>query len=103
MPGRRRTARKPLDILLGPAAPAVDVVLMDVRMPRLDGVEATRRLRLAPARPAVVVLTTFDTDEDVVAALRAGASGFLLKDAGPTDLLAAIRAAASRGVVVAPA
>jgi DNA-binding NarL/FixJ family response regulator len=76
---------------------------MDVRMPRLDGVEATRALRRRPGAPAVVVLTTFDTDEDAVAALRAGASGFLLKDAGPTDLLAAIRAAHRGESVVAPA
>ena len=101
--GQAADGQEALDILLGPDAPEVDVVLMDVRMPRLDGVEATRRLRLRPGAPAVVVLTTFDTDEDVVAALRAGASGFLLKDAGPTDLLAAIRAAHRGESVVAPA
>ena len=101
--GQAADGQEALDILLGPDAPVVDVVLMDVRMPRLDGVEATRRLRLRPDAPAVVVLTTFDTDEDVVAALRAGASGFLLKDAGPTDLLAAIRAAHRGESVVAPA
>ena len=101
--GQAADGQEALDILLGPDAPAVDVVLMDVRMPRLDGVEATRRLRLRPGAPAVVVLTTFDADEDVVAALRAGASGFLLKDAGPTDLLAAIRAAHRGESVVAPA
>ena len=101
--GQAADGQEALDILLGPDAPVVDVVLMDVRMPRLDGVEATRRLRLRPGAPAVVVLTTFDTDEDVVAALRAGASGFLLKDAGPTDLLAAIRAAHRGESVVAPA
>ncbi len=101
--GQGADGQEALDILLGPDAPVVDVVLMDVRMPRLDGVEATRRLRLRPGAPAVVVLTTFDTDEDVVAALRAGASGFLLKDAGPTDLLAGIRAAHRGESVVAPA
>ncbi len=101
--GQAADGREAVDLLLGPDAPAVDVVLMDVRMPRLDGVEATRQLRLRPGAPAVVVLTTFDTDEDVVAALRAGASGFLLKDAGPTDLLAAIRAANREESVVAPA
>ena len=101
--GQAADGQEALDILLGPDAPVVDVVLMDVRMPRLDGVEATRRLRLRPGAPAVVVLTTFDTDEDVVAALRAGASGFLLKDAGPTDLLAGIRAAHRGESVVAPA
>src|SRR5690625_1077620 len=72
----------------------VDVVLMDVRMPRLDGIEATARL-LEQSRqghaPKVIVLTTFDLDEYVVAAIRAGASGFLLKDAQPEDLLTAIR------------
>lgn len=101
--GQATDGHEALDLLLGPDSPPVDVVLMDVRMPRLDGVEATRRLRLQSGAPAVVVLTTFDTDEDVVAALRAGASGFLLKDAGPTDLLAAIRAANRGESVVAPA
>jgi DNA-binding NarL/FixJ family response regulator len=101
--GQAADGQEAVDVLLGPDAPAVDVVLMDLRMPRMDGVEATRRLRARPRGPAVVVLTTFDTDEDVVAALRAGASGFLLKDAGPTDLLAAIRAAHRGDAVVAPA
>jgi DNA-binding NarL/FixJ family response regulator len=101
--GQAADGQEAVDVLLGPDAPVVDVVLMDLRMPRLDGVEATRRLRAHPQAPAVVVLTTFDTDEDVVAALRAGASGFLLKDAGPTDLLAAIRAAHRGDAVVAPA
>ena len=101
--GQAADGREAVDVLLGPDAPGVDVVLMDLRMPGLDGVEATRRLRGRPGGPAVVVLTTFDTDEDVLAALRAGASGFLLKDAGPTDLLAAIRAAHRGDAVVAPA
>ncbi len=56
-----------------------DVVLMDLRMPRVDGIEATRRVRSRPDAPAVVVLTTFDTDEEVVGALHAGASGYLLR------------------------
>lgn len=85
------------------AAPGtVDVVLMDVRMPRLDGVAATELIRASDHAPAVLVLTTFDLDEYVYAALRAGASGFLLKDAGPAELLAAIRAVAAGDAVVAP-
>lgn len=80
-----------------------DVVLMDVRMPRLDGVEATRLLApAADAGPRVIVLTTFDLDEYAFAALRAGASAFLLKDADPADLLAAIRAVHAGDAVVAP-
>ncbi len=79
-----------------------DVVLMDVRMPVLDGVEATRQL-LADGNPArVVVLTTFDLDEYVFAALKAGASGFLLKDARPDELLSAIRDVAAGDAVMAP-
>lgn len=82
---------------------AADVVLMDVRMPVLDGVEATRRLLSRRAEPpAVVVLTTFDLDEYAYAALQAGASGFLLKDAPPPTLLDAIRAVYSGDAVVAP-
>jgi len=86
------------------AVTTADVVLMDVRMPKLDGVEATARLleRDGDAAPRVVVLTTFDLDEYVFSALRAGASGFLLKDAEPEELLAAIRAVASGDAVVAP-
>ena len=79
-----------------------DVVLMDVRMPVMDGVEATRRL-LAEGSPArVVVLTTFDLDEYVFAALKAGASGFLLKDARPDELLSAVRDVAAGDAVMAP-
>ena len=80
-----------------------DVVLMDVRMPRLDGIEATRRLLLDPEPPRVLVLTTFDLDEYVYAALRAGASGFLLKDAPEEQLAAAIRIAADGGALFSPA
>jgi DNA-binding NarL/FixJ family response regulator len=79
-----------------------DVVLMDVRMPNLDGIEATRRIRALPQPPRVLVLTTFDLDEYVYAGLRAGASGFLLKDALATDLVSAIRAVVAGDAVVAP-
>jgi DNA-binding NarL/FixJ family response regulator len=79
-----------------------DVVLMDVRMPELDGIEATRRIIASGSRSRVVVLTTFDLDEYAFAALRAGASGFLLKDVPPGDLLTGIRAVASGDAVVAP-
>jgi DNA-binding NarL/FixJ family response regulator len=85
------------------ARTAADVVLMDVRMPRLDGVEATRRIVAEhPDGPKVVVLTTFDLDEYAFVALQAGASGFLLKDALPEDLLRAIRAVHAGDAVVAP-
>jgi DNA-binding NarL/FixJ family response regulator len=81
---------------------APEVVLMDVRMPGLDGVAATRRIIASGSRSRVIILTTFDLDEYAYAALRAGASGFLLKDAPPADLLSAIRAVASGDAVVAP-
>jgi DNA-binding NarL/FixJ family response regulator len=68
-----------------------DVVLMDVRMPNLDGIEATRHVTVLPQPPRVLMLTTFDLDEYVYEALRAGASGFLLKDAGADELLHAVR------------
>jgi DNA-binding NarL/FixJ family response regulator len=79
-----------------------DVMVMDARMPRLDGVEATRRIRLAGELPRVLMLTTFDLDEYAFAALKAGASGFLLKDVPPEELLFAIRAVHSGDSVVAP-
>ena len=79
-----------------------DVVLMDVRMPKLDGIAATRLLLQQPDPPRVLVLTTFDLDEYVFGALRAGASGFLLKDAPEEQLLAAIRLAADGGALFSP-
>jgi len=79
-----------------------DVVLMDVRMPVLDGVEATTRLLRTPTRARVVVLTTFDVDDYVYAALRAGASGFLLKDATPEELVSAVRVVAAGESLLAP-
>jgi DNA-binding NarL/FixJ family response regulator len=83
-------------------ATRADVVLMDVRMPELDGVAATELLLQRPDPPKVIVLTTFDLDEYVFAAIRAGASGFLLKDARPDELLGAIRAVVGGDAVVAP-
>ena len=79
-----------------------DVVLMDVRMPGLDGVQATERIVASGSRSRVIILTTFDLDEYAYGALRAGASGFLLKDAPPPDMLSAIRAVATGDAVVAP-
>ncbi len=78
------------------------VALMDVRMPVMDGVEATRRIVESGAPTRIIILTTFDLDEYVYAALRAGASGFLLKDAQPGDLLSAVRAVAAGEAVLAP-
>ncbi|MGN9914292.1 response regulator [Phytohabitans sp. LJ34] len=80
-----------------------DVVVMDIRMPGMDGLTATRLLTGAPDPPRVLVLTTFDLDAYVFEALRAGASGFLLKDANPDDLLAAIRVVAAGDGMLAPA
>ena len=84
------------------AAHEPDVVLMDIRMPGMDGLEATRLITGAPAPAKVVMLTTFDLDDYVYEALRAGASGFLLKDSPRHDLIAAVRAAAAGDALLAP-
>jgi DNA-binding NarL/FixJ family response regulator len=89
-----------LAVLAGTRA---DVALVDVRMPRMDGIEATRRILATVPDVRVIVLTTFDLDEYAYAALRAGASGFLLKDAAAAEVLAAIRAVHQGDAVIAPA
>ncbi|MEE6280786.1 response regulator transcription factor [Georgenia sunbinii] len=80
----------------------VDVVLMDLRMPRVDGVTATARLRARPGAPQVLVLTTFDTDEEILGALRAGAGGYLLKDTPPPRIAEAVRRAAAGEPTLSP-
>ncbi len=86
--------------LVGTLAP--DVVLMDIRMPGMDGLEATRQIHAAQAPPSVVVLTTFDADEHVVRAVAAGADGFLLKDTPPGDIVGAIRTVAAGDAMMSP-
>ncbi|CAM3166725.1 response regulator transcription factor [Nocardioides dubius] len=97
--GEAGNGEEALRLLAGTAA---DVVLMDVRMPVMDGVQATAQIAAGGDVPRVIVLTTFDLDEYAFAALRAGASAFLLKDAPPEDLLRAIRSVHAGDAVVAP-
>ncbi|AZZ38504.1 response regulator [Acidipropionibacterium jensenii] len=97
--GEASNGAEALDVLR--TTPA-DVALMDIRMPVMDGVEAARRIAASPLDTKVMILTTFDLDEYVYAGLKAGASGFLLKDARPAELLSAIRSVAAGEAVVAP-
>jgi DNA-binding NarL/FixJ family response regulator len=89
---------------VGPAVAAYDpdLVLMDIRMPKLDGLAATELLRTGDRAPEVIVLTTFDADEHVLRALRAGASGFLFKDTPPEEIVAAVRKVAAGEVMLSP-
>lgn len=80
----------------------MDVVLMDLRMPGMDGLEATRKLRARPSPPHILVLTTWDVDDVVIHALEAGASGFLLKTADPSEILSAIRSVMNGDAVLSP-
>jgi DNA-binding NarL/FixJ family response regulator len=97
--GEASDGRGALEVLRSTSA---DVVLMDVRMPKMDGIEATRHICAEPDCPKVIILTTFDLDEYAFSALKAGAAGFLLKDAGPEQLIEAIHAVSSGDAVVAP-
>lgn len=97
--GEAGTGAEAVDLV---CAQQPDVVLMDVRMPGMDGIEATRKITAYEHTPKILVLTTFDLDEYVYSALRAGASGFLLKDTPPAQLLDAIRVVASGEALLAP-
>jgi DNA-binding NarL/FixJ family response regulator len=91
-----------LDAVEQAARTAPDVVLMDIRMPRMDGIAATNRIVAAPAAPKVLILTTFDLDDYIYQALRAGASGFLLKSSPPRELADAVRTIAAGVALLAP-
>jgi DNA-binding NarL/FixJ family response regulator len=81
---------------------APDVILMDIRMPRMDGLAATEEIRGRSGAPEIIILTTFDADEHVIRALRAGAGGFLLKDTPPADIINAIRRVAAGEPILSP-
>jgi DNA-binding NarL/FixJ family response regulator len=91
-----------VEVLPAVAQARPDVVLMDIRMPRMDGLAATEALRARPFPPEVIVLTTFDADEYVLRALRAGASGFLLKDTPPAEIIRAVRQVAAGDPMLSP-
>jgi DNA-binding NarL/FixJ family response regulator len=97
--GEAGNGREAVDLV---AAECPDVILMDIRMPEMDGIEATRRIAASRCETRVLVLTTFDLDEYVFGALRAGASGFLLKDTLPDELLGAVRVVAAGEALLAP-
>jgi len=97
--GEAGDGREAVDLV---TAECPDVILMDIRMPEMDGIEATRRIAASGCDTRVLVLTTFDLDEYVFGALRAGASGFLLKDTLPDDLLGAVRVVAAGEALLAP-
>jgi DNA-binding NarL/FixJ family response regulator len=97
--GEAKDGREAIDAI---RSLAPDVVLMDIRMPNLDGIEATKRIAAETNAPRILILTTFDLDEYVYDALRAGASGFLLKDAGADELIHAVRVVAAGEALLSP-